>query len=357
MNHRVMTVMRSGNPLSFLLWRVLLPFAAAVFVAGIAFRSEPLQPLATMPNLLIASVGIVLLIWMEIWLGKRFAGLRPYLYLQPTFLLLVVFCYIPPVQALLRAFYRWKQSGIAEYIGLDHFRYMLYDKDLHRSFINLAKLGILQVILTVSVPLIVAELIFAVRSPKARYWYRLLLIIPMIVPVVVIFLIWEYLLNYDVGMFNRILLKFGLEPLGWFKDPRIALYCFVLMGFPWASGVSVLIYLAGLDNIGQGVLESCQIEGARFWQRFIHIDLPLLRGQIKLLSVLAFIGTLNGWVAQWVITKGGPGNSTLVPALHMFLQAMRFDYMGYGCAIGLVLFLLVVGITYVNMKLLRTERY
>jgi len=348
--------MQARHGSSLLFWRVLFPAGAALFLAGMAFRSEPLRPWATPPHLLLAAGAILLLIWAEMLLGKRFPALRPYLYLQPTFLLLIVFCYIPPIQALLRAFYRWKQSGVAEYIGLDHFRYMLHDTDLHQSFINLAQLGILQVILTVSVPLGVAELIFAVRSSKARYWYRLLLIVPMIVPVVVIFLIWEYLLNYDVGLFNRVLLKLGMDPLGWFKDPRMALYCFVLMGFPWVSGVSVLIYLAGLDNIGEGVLESCQIEGARFRQRFLHIDLPLLRGQIKLLSVLSVIGTLNGWVAQWVITKGGPGNATLMPALHMFLQGMRFDYMGYACAIGLVLFLLVVGLTYLNMKLLRSER-
>jgi len=343
------------RPGSALFQWVVFPASVAALLVWIAFYAEPLQPYDTFLYKAVAFFGLVLFIQLEIFIGRRFRSLRPYLYLQPTFLFLIVFCYIPPVEAFLRAFYRWKQSGVAEFVGLDNFKYMLYDPELRVSFVNLAKLGVLQVVLSVVVPLIVAELIYSIRSSRARYWYRLLLIVPMVVPVVVIFLIWEYLMNYDVGLFNRVLTKLGFEPMGWFKDPRMALYCFVIMGFPWVSGVSVLIYLAGLHNISDSVMESCRIEGAAFGRRFLYIDLPLLRGQIKLISVLSIIGTLNGWVAQWVITKGGPGDSTLVPALHMFLQAMRFDYMGYACAIGLLLFVLVLFITYANMKLLRTE--
>jgi ABC-type sugar transport system permease subunit len=331
------------------------PLLAAACLTPFLFRIEALEKYAQTRNMAITACVIAVFVAIEMAAVRKWPFLKPYFYLQPTFLLLAVFAYIPPVQAFYRAFFRWKQNGSAEFIGLDHFRYMLYDADLLQAFRNLFILSLFQVTLAVTVPLAVAELVFSIRSRCMRYWYRMLLIIPMVVPTIVIFLLWEFLMDADIGLLNRLLVAFGMQPLAWFKDPYLALYCFIIMGFPWVSGISVLIYLAGLANISPSILESSRLEGASFVQRFLNIDLPLLKGQIMLVVVLAILGTFNGWIAQWVITKGGPGNRTLVPALHMFLQAMRFDYMGYACAIGLVLFFIALGLTYANTRLLRMD--
>src|SRR5207237_9417900 len=127
------------------------------------------------------------------------------------------------------------------------------------------------------------------------------------------------------------------------------------LGCPWAGGLGLLSYYAGRQNIPQDVFDSARIDGATGWARFRSIDLPLLMGQVKLLIVLRFIGGLQGFQTQLLLTNGGPGYATMVPGMHLYQNAMTFDRMGYACAIGVALFLVILGITYLNMRYLRSS--
>jgi ABC-type sugar transport system permease subunit len=103
------------------------------------------------------------------------------------------------------------------------------------------------------------------------------------------------------------------------------------------------------------VIESASLDGATGWKRFRHFDLPLLMGQIKLMVVFSVIGSLQGFQTQLVLSGGGPGYSTMVPGLHMYQNAMEFDRMGYACAIGTVLFVLILALTYINLRYLKSS--
>jgi raffinose/stachyose/melibiose transport system permease protein len=129
----------------------------------------------------------------------------------------------------------------------------------------------------------------------------------------------------------------------------------MFMGFPWVGGFGLLIYYAGLQNISSDVFDSARIDGATGWTRFRFVDLPLLLGQIKLLVVLGFIGGLQGFQTQLLLTNGGPGYSTMVPGMHLYQNAITFDRMGYACAIGVALFVVILAITYINMKYIRSS--
>jgi len=138
-------------------------------------------------------------------------------------------------------------------------------------------------------------------------------------------------------------------------NPRIALYSLMAVGFPWIGGFSLLIYFAGLQAIPVDVLDSCKLDGATGWSRIKNVDIPLVMAQTKLLMILGFIGGLQGFQTQLILTNGGPGYSTTVPGLHLYQNAMAYDRMGYACAIGVVLFIVILGLTYLNTKYLKSS--
>lgn len=279
-----------------------------------------------------------------------------YCFLAPTFLLLALFSYYPIASALGHAFTDWHGNGESTWVGLANFRALPADDILAGALRSALILLAAHLVITLTVPLAVAELLFALRSPRAQYLYRVLFVIPMVVPGVVILLIWGFFYDYNLGLLNQALEAVGMGAWkqSWLGDPRIALYSLIGIGFPWVGGFALLIYYAGLQNIPTDVLDSARIDGARGLSRFRFVDLPLLMGQVKLLVVLGFIGGLQGFQTQLLLTNGGPGYSTMVPGLHLYQSAITFDRMGYACAIGVALFLLVLGITYLNLKYLRS---
>ena len=189
------------------------------------------------------------------------------------------------------------------------------------------------------------------------YIYRVLFIIPMVVPAIVMLLIWGFIYDYNIGILNQILRVIGLSHFcqAWLADPKVALYSLMLIGFPWIGGFALLIYYAGLQSIPHDVLDSCKIDGATGLRRILSVDLPLVRAQSKLLVVLGFIGGVQGFQTQLLLTNGGPGYSTMVPGLYLYRNAIQYDRMGYACAIGVILFAAVLGITYLNMKYMKSS--
>jgi raffinose/stachyose/melibiose transport system permease protein len=142
----------------------------------------------------------------------------------------------------------------------------------------------------------------------------------------------------------------------WLGESRTALFAVAGVGFPWAGGLALLVYLAGLMAIPQDVRDSCAIDGAIGWRRVWSVDLPLLRPQIGLLVTLTVIGTLQEFGSILILTAGGPGLSTHVPALHMYFQAFRFGHLGYAAAIGLVLFAAIFALSAAGSRTLRRRQ-
>ena len=279
-----------------------------------------------------------------------------YLFLLPTFLFLAVFNYLPALSGLYHAFTEWETGGKAHWIGLDNFRQMAADEFLRLSIGNQLILLFANLIKTLVVPLIAAEMLFHLRSKRLQYALRTTLLIPMVVPGMVGVLLWGFIYDPNIGLLNNLLTSLGLKSLtrAWLGDWHTALPAVIGVGFPWISGLALLIYLAGLIAIPQDVLDSSAVDGATGWRRIRAVDLPLLRGQMRLLAALTIIGTLQDFGSLLVLTGGGPGLATHVPALHMYYEAFRFGHYGYASAIGFVLFLTILIFTLTNMRLARS---
>ena len=285
-----------------------------------------------------------------------FSSLQAYLFLLPTFALIGLFSYYPAVLALYHSLTNWNGVLLADYVGFDNFREMVRDKVLLASLSNMLTVSIWSLVVTLTVPLLVAELIYSLRNSRAQYWYRLLFVAPIVVPFVVTLLVWRFIYDPDLGLLNALLPRLGIAfHSRWLGDPKLALYCLLCIGFPFAAGTNVLIYLAGLQSIGESVMDAAKLDGALGLRRIINIDLPLIIGQVRLLGILSLIGGIQGFGAQLVLTRGGPGYATMVPGMWMYETAFSYSRMGYASAIGTSMFIVILGLTLVIMRSMQSS--
>jgi ABC-type sugar transport system permease subunit len=232
------------------------------------------------------------------------------------------------------------------------------DDTFIRSLRNIAIITIWVTFQATVIPLIVAELIFAVRNLHLKFGFRIAMVLPAIIPGVVIFLMWRFIYDGSIGLLNDFLGLIGLEEWQrvWLGDPNTAIWAITFSGFPYVNGVNTLITLAGLQNISKEVLESSQLDGATTLQRIVYIDTPLVFGQIKLNLVRAIIGSIQLFEIVFVMTEGGPIRSTMVPGLWLYYNAFNYHRMGYASAMGVFIFVVILTLTILSMRLLREER-
>lgn len=279
-----------------------------------------------------------------------------YTILAPTFLLLAVFSLVPFVIAFATSFYDYEVGGEAKFIGLANYSEYFHDYTFLQSFGNMFLLTAFSVVMVMIVPLVVAKLIFSLSSDRASYFYRILFLFPIVIPNVAVYLIWQSVVYSEIGLLNSVLKAIGHGELarGWFSDPRAAIWALAFIGFPFAGGINILIYYAGLTSIPDSVHEAATLDGATGLKKFLLIDVPLVMSQIKLLVMLTIIGGLQAFECVYIVTKGGPGFKTTVPGLWMYYNAFKFQRMGYACAIGVILFLLIMLLTVINLRYFRT---
>lgn len=281
-----------------------------------------------------------------------------YILLIPTFALLAVFNYYPIFTAFTRAFTDWNMtSDTIKFNGFANFRMMLQEGYFFIGLKNLLILMVTSILKTLTIPLLIGELVFLMRSDSKKYWFRFLFVLPMVVPGIVSTLMWQNMYDPTIGLFNQILKIIGHPEWQrvWLGDPNTAIWAIVYMGFPFVDAFAFLVYYGGLINIPGELFEAAKVDGSNGWINFIHIQLPLITPQIKMLIILSFIGTIQNFMPILILTGGGPGTSTYVPGLELYYNATKFGRYGYACALGVVMFIAIFIGTLFNMKIKTTS--
>jgi len=271
--------------------------------------------------------------------------------------LLTVFIYLPVLWAFSKSLYQFEIGSEAQFVGLANYgEFLTEDPTTYPSLLHMFFLTFFAVCMRLSFPLVVAKLIHVLAHERLRYVYRILFLIPILVPTVAIQLIWKGMIYNDFGLLNALLrlLHFEAFITGWLSDPQTALLALAFVGFPFVGGFEVLVYYAGLSSIPDSVNEAARLEGCVGLQKFFLIDIPLVLSQLKLILVLTVIAGVQGFENVFIMTRGGPGFETTVPGLWMYFNAFSFQRMGYACAIGVCLFLLIFGLTLVNLRYFRS---
>lgn len=180
--------------------------------------------------------------------------------------------------------------------------------------------------------------------------WRTLFYLPSIVPAVAASILWIWMFNPTGGLLNSVLASVGIQGPNWLQDERTSKISLILMGL-WSAGGGMIIWLAGLKAISKSYYESAELDGAGTWAKFRHITLPLLTPYIFFNLIMGLIGTFQIFTQAFIMTQGGPVNSTLFYAYHLFNNAFRYLHMGYAAAMAWFLFLIVFLLTMLQMRL------
>ncbi len=276
-----------------------------------------------------------------------------YLALAPGLALLLLFEWYPAISAFYNSFFLWNGGKLHSFVGWENYRYLMQDRAFIASLRNLTIFLVFRIIFQTLFPFLAAELIVNLKSERWTNWWKVIFVFPMVVPNILMYLIWRFIYNPQVGVLNKTLELFGLGDLGraWLSDPVTALWALSFVRFPWLPTLQFLIILGGLQAISKEVIESAKLDGANWFARIRFIDLPMVRGQLILSMLLTAIFLTQRFDLFLVLTDGGPGYSTMVPALHLYQSAFNFLEFGYASAIGVIMFIIMLALTVLNLRL------
>jgi ABC-type sugar transport system permease subunit/outer membrane protein assembly factor BamB len=267
-----------------------------------------------------------------------------YAFVLPSLSLIVVFSYYPALMAFYYSFTNFSLRNVTEFVGLRNYLTVLTTDFYFRvGIVNMLLILVASILKVLTVPLLAAELVFWLRNGLHRYLFRTLVVFPAVVPDLVGTLLWRWIYDPRVGLINQLLGLLGLQHLqrAWLAEDATAIWAIIFTGFPFLGAFAFLIYMGGLLNINAELFDAAQIDGASWWRRFWHVDVPLLEAQFRLLLFFSFAGAIQGFANILIFTRGGPGYATYVPALQMYLQIADGGDFGYASAIGTLLFALI----------------
>ena len=271
----------------------------------------------------------------------------------PAVSLTGLFLFYPLADALLLAFRDYRIGEVGGYT-IENFLRAWNDPRFIIACKNTMLYSLLVVPANVFTALVVASLIHGLQG-KTKSFFRAAYYLPGVASVVVLTMVWRWLFNTEVGLFNSSLRWFGMSPVGWLSDPSVAFISVIISGILKSPGGAMLIYLASMANIPNSLYEAADLEGADGFKKWWHITVPLLGGTTTFLMITGVISALQVFAQVLMLTDGGPGNSTQVVVLRVYTSAFRdFDF-GLSSAMALILFAAIMVITLIQRRFSRQE--
>jgi ABC-type sugar transport system permease subunit len=287
------------------------------------------------------------------WLGGSFS---PYLFVAPFFIIFTAFSIYPLFYALWLSFTSWHGDGDPHFIGLGNYTFLLTDNFFWMSLGNSAVIWLLIVPLQTVFAVLIASLLS--RSIlRFRWFFRTAFLTPFIVPLVAVALIWQVLFDQDFGAVNAFLQILHIPAVGWLTTATWAKPTIALLVLWKSSGFAILLMLAGIQGISPEYYEAAALDGASSFQQFWRITIPLLRRTISFFMVTSTLGIIQMFVEPYVLTGGGPYNSTTTAGFRLLSFINNSDF-GTGAANSFLLMIIMFIISLVMLRLLRSgEEY
>lgn len=283
----------------------------------------------------------------------------PWFFIAPALILLFLFSLLPILIALVISFTDMDLAGLADYsgirfVGLDNYMKILRDASFLKAIGNTIFYVAFGVPFVILISLSVALLI---NFGKSRVFeiFRAAFYMPSVTNVVAVAVVWSYLYNPSLGLFNTVLNFFGLPDVRWLQDPVMAKISLILLALWRAVGLNMLIFLAAIKGIPKSYYEAAELDGAGSWKQILHITIPLLRFAIFFVSVTTLIGWLQFFEEPFVMTEGGPLEGTMSVALFVYKNGFQFSEFGYAAAGSFILFFAIIALTLLQFRLQRKE--
>ena len=283
--------------------------------------------------------------------------LEGYLFISPWILGMVLFALGPILASFGLAFTRWNLFTEPEYVGWANFQKLAHDPLFYKSVFNTIYYTVFAVPLGLVLALGLAMLVN--HRLRGVNFFRTAFFLPNVVAGIAMLLLWKWLFDPNFGLINLFLDWTGLmavfEWIGigrpqWISSRAGAMPGLVFMSI-WGLGGSMMIFLAGLQNIPRELIEAAELDGAGPWKRFRYVTLPLLTPTIFFLTMVGVIASLQIFNQAYVMTQGGPAHATLFYVLYLFQTAFERFQMGYACAMALVLFIITLIVSLIQLAM------
>lgn len=273
------------------------------------------------------------------------------LFISPWLIGFLIFTLYPIISSLYYSLCDYKVISAPQFIGMENYAALFGDTVFVKALKNTAYMVCFGVPITTFIAVGVSVMMNN-KSLKHTGIFRVLFFIPTLVPTVVACLLWIWVMQPETGIINRLLGYIGITGPGWLSSPRWSKPAFILMMI-WTCGNAIIIYLAGLQDIPESLYESASIDGASFLRQTISITIPLLRSTILYNVVTLIIGVFQWFAEPYIISLGGPDNSTMFYALYLYQNAFTYFKMGYASAQAWILLVIALAIIIVLFKVFK----
>lgn len=274
--------------------------------------------------------------------------------LLPALIWYVVFSGIPIFYTLCLSFLRWSFLDPAQFVGLENYIEILTrDPLFYKALGNTFTFTISELLIGMVLALCFALLIN--RLKRSAPFFRTVFFLPVVSSMSAVAILWRWLFQPKFGLINQILEFCGIAPGMWVNSPDTAMESVVIMSVWKGLGFTIVLFLAGLQGIPDSIYEAAEIDGANPWQKVVRITIPLLRPTFAFIIITGFINGLQAFTQMYVLTKGGPVNSTLTIVYHLYNRAFEFFNMGSASAMAFILFLIIILLTVIQLKILNKE--
>ncbi|MDK2864875.1 MAG: multiple sugar transport system permease protein [Thermotogota bacterium] len=276
-------------------------------------------------------------------------------FIGPALILLMLFLIIPIFASLYLSFTDFNVFAMtdwsrARFVGFRNFVELFKDDLFWKALFNTFYCLIVAMPTTVVLSLLAAVLLNREHTLFKKF-FKVSFFLPFVTNTVAIAVVWSWLLNPTYGLLNWFLSLFGIKGPNWLGDPRWAMPSIIMLVVWKAVGYNTILFLAGLQNIPDFLYEAAELDGATSWQRFWYITLPMLRPTTVFVTTMMIIGYLQLFEEPYMLTQGGPLNSTLSIVLYLYRQGFRFFKLGYASSIAVILFLMIASLTLLRLKL------
>jgi ABC-type sugar transport system permease subunit len=277
----------------------------------------------------------------------------PYLLVSPYVVHFILFVAFPVGFSIVLTFHKWNIISPMEYTGLNNYVRLFNDKTFLRSIGNTLIFLVIHIPLQIIFALFLAEILN--QKIKLRGAFRGAFFLPVIVSGVVVTILWQQLYGYDSGLLNRMLTGIGLGKIGWLTDPDIAMASIAVMATWKNVGLYIILFLVGLQTVPAQYYEAADLEGATHLQKFFKITLPMINPTIFMVVILSTIGGFSLFIEPYVMTGGGPLNSTISAVLYIYKQGFFYYHMGYAATLGLFFAFIILAVVMIQKKFIEKD--
>lgn len=286
---------------------------------------------------------------------KYYGKYAPYLFLLPAAIVLVIFFFIPFFQTFLLSFLDYSTNIYKpEFVGLANYTKLFHNPVFYKVLWNTFVYLFVAVPILVIFPLFLAILIN--QKIKGVTLYKILIYLPVIVSIVVAAIAFKWLYA-DQGILNYVVTSLGFKPIGWLTDPNFALYSVIIVTIWKGIGYYMIIYLASLMSVPNELYEACDIDGANFLTKHLTVTVPHVMPTIALVSTISAISAMKVFAEIYVMTKGGPLNSSKTIVYYIYERAFENLDLGFASAMAVVLLIIVMIFSLINIFCFERKKY